>query len=361
MKRVSAEIDLQALSHNLNEVRRCVGKRLIIPIVKANAYGHGIIEVSRHLIRNGIKMLGVAFVEEAIKLRDAGIDSSIIVLFERDNIDAFLRYKLIPTIFDLQTAKRFSIEAYKQNTVLPIHVKIDTGMGRIGIDTSIAEKSIHEIMRLRNIRVEGLMSHLSSADLEDREFTLQQIEGFKKIVGSLKKKGITFKFLHIANSAGITKFPESHLNAVRPGIMLYGYGGDNLKPVLTLKSKILHLKTVPPNTPISYGRTFITKRRSLIATLPIGYADGYNRRLTNHGEVLINGRRAPVIGRVCMDTTMVDVTDIPDIDIDSEAILIGSSGKERITAEEIAHKIGTIPYEVLTSIGERVERVYKPS
>ncbi|GAB4536327.1 MAG: alanine racemase [Thermodesulfovibrionia bacterium] len=358
MKRVFAEIDLQALAHNLNEIRKRVGKRLIIPIVKANAYGHGIIEISRHLIHNGIEILGVAFIEEAVRLRDAGIESPIIVLFESDNAGAFIRYNLIPTVFDLRSAKEFSESAYKRNLILPIHIKVDTGMGRIGIDIDSAEETIQKIIRMRNLKVEGLMSHLSSADLEDKDFTSYQVERFKGLVRSLKKRGITFKYLHIANSAGIMRFPESYLNAVRPGIMLYGYGGDSLIPVLSLKSKILHLKTVPPNTPISYGRTFITKRKGIIATIPIGYADGYSRRLSNIGEVLINGRRAPVVGRVCMDTIMVDVTDIHDIDIDSEVVLIGSSGKERVTAEEIADKIGTIPYEVLTSIGERVERVY---
>jgi alanine racemase len=360
--KVIAEIDLDALSHNLNEIKKRVGKRSIIPIVKANAYGHGLIEVSRHLIEHNVKMLGVAFKEEAVELREAGIKLPILVLFERENIDSYLKYNLIPTLFDFKTAKRLSKEAQRQNLLLPIHIKIDTGMGRIGLDIRSAEEAILGIKGLKGLKVEGLMSHLSEADLVDKDFTLYQIQRFRMLVSSLKRKGITFKYLHIANSAGILRFQESYLNAVRPGIMLYGYGcdeNDNLKPVLNLKCRVLHLKNVPSGTPISYGRTFITRRRSIIATLPLGYADGYSRRLSNCGEVLINGRRAPVVGRVCMDTFMVDVTDIPDISIDSEVVLIGSSGRERITAKDIADSTGTIPYEVLTSIGQRVKRVYR--
>jgi len=359
VKRVFAEIDLQALSHNLNEVRKRVGKGLIIPVVKANAYGHGIIEVSRHLVREGIKMLGVAFEDEAIKIREAGIDSPIIVFFENPDINTCIRYNLIPSIFDLQTARRLSDEAIKQGILLTVHIKVDTGMGRVGFDIDSAEKMILRVMELKNLRVAGLMSHLSSAEESDKGFTISQIERFKTLVASLKKKGVRFRYLHIANSMGIIRFPEAHLNAVRPGIMLYGYGDDALKPVLSLKSKILYIKTIPKGTPISYERTFITKRKSTIATLPVGYGDGYSRRLSNCGEVLIDGRRAPVVGRVCMDTVMVDVTDIPHIDMNSEVILIGSSGKEEITAKDIADRTGTIPYEVLTSIGERVKRVYK--
>jgi len=357
-----AEIDLDALSHNLNEVEKRVGKRSIIPIVKADAYGHGLVEVSRHLIKhNNVKMLGVAFKEEAIELREAGAGLPILVLFDRGDVDSFVRYRLVPTVFDLKVARELSEEAYRKNLFLPIHIKIDTGMGRIGIDINRAEGVIAGIVSLRNIKVEGLMSHLSEADLEDKDFTLYQVRRFKSLVDSLRKKGITFKYLHIANSAGILRFHESYLNAVRPGIMLYGYGcgdNDNLRPVLSLKCRVLHLKNVPSGTPISYGRTFITRRRSIIATLPVGYADGYSRMLSNCGEVLVNGRRAPVVGRVCMDTFMVDVTDIPNVSINSEVVLIGSFGRERITAKDIADRTGTIPYEVLTSIGQRVKRIY---
>jgi alanine racemase len=197
--------------------------------------------------------------------------------------------------------------------------------------------------------------------MADREFASFQLACFSRLLQSLREKNIHFRYFHIANSAAVLRFPKAHFNMVRPGIMLYGYGparGVTLKPVLSLKSKIIFLKRVPRGTPISYGRTFITKRESTIATVSVGYADGYNRRLSNSGEVLIRGRRAPVVGRVCMDTIMVDTSKIPDVRENDEVVLIGTQGRERITAQDIADKIGTIPYEVLTSIGERVKRVY---
>ena len=206
------------------------------------------------------------------------------------------------------------------------------------------------------------MSHFSEADLQDKNFANLQLDIFNRLITGLKKSGINFKFIHMANSAAVLTMPDAHFNTVRPGIMLYGYGcceKEKLRPVMTLKSKIILLKKVPKGTSISYGRTFITKRKSTIATIPAGYADGYNRKLSNNGEVLIKGKRAPVAGRVCMDTIMADVTDIPDVNYKSEVVLIGRQGNEHISADDIAEKIGTIPYEVLTSIGARVKRVYK--
>lgn len=357
-----AEINLNALSHNLCEVRKKIGNKSILAVVKADAYGHGAIEISRHLLKNGVSMLGVAFTNEAIILREAGIKAPIVVFFDRDNIDAYFKYNLTPTIFDLNTAKKFSIEACKRKLEIAVHIKVDTGMGRVGFDLKNAMMSISKIALLKNIKLEGLMSHFSDAEVKDKSFATMQLKNFLHLVSSLKAKRIHFKYLHMANSAAILSMPESHLNMVRPGIMLYGYGyseADNLKPVLSLKSRILFLKKVPPGTPISYDRTFITKRKSTIATIPIGYADGYNRKLSNYGEVIINGRRAPVIGRVCMDTIMADVTEIPNVSKNSEVVLIGRQGKEEITAQDIADRIDTIPYEVLTSIGQRIKRVYK--
>ena len=234
-------------------------------------------------------------------------------------------------------------------------------MGRVGLDLKKAEKEIAEIVNLKNIAVEGLMSHFSDADLQDKDFANLQLERFRSLIKNLKKKKITFRYIHMANSAAILTMPDTHFDLVRPGIMLYGYAcceRGKIKPVLSLKSSIILLKKVPAGTPIGYGRTFITKRKSTIATIPIGYADGYSRKLSNNGDVLICGKRAPVVGRICMDTIMVDVTDIPDVSYRSEVVLIGVQGKECITADELAEKTGTIPYEILTSIGERVKRVY---
>jgi alanine racemase len=357
-----AEIDLKALSHNLQVVRQKTGNAEVLAVVKADAYGHGAVTISKYLIQQGVSKLGVAFTNEAITLRESGITTPILIFFDRDNIDACFKYNLTPVVFDLDTARRFSSAADRYKRKIAVHIKVDTGMGRVGFNVDKARTLIPRIAALKNIELEGLMSHFSEADLQDKDFAIQQIKEFLSIVKDLKQKKIHFKYLHIANSAAVMTMPEAHLDMVRPGIMLYGYGYPDvkvLKPVLSLKSRIILLKKVPPHTPISYGRTFITKRKSTIATIPVGYADGYNRKLSNNGEVLINGKRAPVVGRVCMDTIMVDVTDISDVDYKSEVVLIGQQGKERITAQDIAHRIGTIPYEILTSIGQRMKRIYK--
>ena len=362
MQKALAEINLNALSHNLNVVREKTGNLNIIAVVKANAYGHGAVTVANHLIQKGVSKLGVAYTNEAITLRESGITAPVLVFFDGDNIDAFFKYNLTPTVFDLDTARRFSAEAYRLNRQVPIHVKVDTGMGRIGFNIRKAPAEIMKISSLKNLKLEGLMSHFAEADLEDKDFANLQLAHFLSLVKELKQKNIHFQFLHIANSAAVLTMPDAHLNMVRPGIMLYGYGcceSEKLRPVMSLKSRIVFLKKVPPGTSISYNRSFVTKRRSTIATIAIGYADGYNRRLSNQGEVLINGQRAPVTGRVCMDTIMVDVTDIPDVNYKTEVVLMGRQGKEQITADDIAKKTGTIPYEVLTSIGQRVRRVYK--
>jgi len=357
-----AEIDLNALSHNLNIVRKKTKNKTVLAVVKAGAYGHGSIKVSEHLLKSGASMLGVAFVEEAIELREAGIKAPILVFFDPNNTDSYLKYNLTPTVFDFKHAKAISDRAYKHNRKIAVHIKVDTGMGRVGLKIADALSKIPKIAELKNLELEGIMSHLSDAELKDKDFADMQLKSFIALIESLKKRKIHFKFSHIANSAAVLQFPEAHLNMVRPGIMLYGYGPtgkDTLKPVLSLKSKIIFIKNVPAKTPISYGRTFITERKSTIATIPTGYADGYSRKLSNSGEVLISSKRAPVVGRVCMDTIMVDVTEIPHIKENADVILIGGEGKEKITAQEIADKTGTIPYEVLTAIGHRVKRIYK--
>lgn len=357
-----AEIDLKALCHNFKEVRKRAGKKVVLAVVKADAYGHGAVEISKYLLERGVSMLGVAFTEEALALREAGIKAPILIFFDTDNIEACLKYNLTPTVFDLDIAREFSRTARKHNLCIPVHIKVDTGMGRVGFDFRKAVNTISRIAELKNIQLEGLMSHFSEAELRDKNFALLQLKNFTTLVKDLKARNIRFRYLHIANSAAVLSMPEAHLDMVRPGLMLYGYGqpeGDSLRPVLSLKSSIIFLKKVPAGTSISYGRTFITTKRSTIATIPIGYADGYSRRLSNCGEVIINGRRAPIVGRVCMDTIMVDVTGIPDVRRGTEVVLIGRQGREEITAQDIADKIGTIPYEVLTSIGERVKRLYK--
>jgi alanine racemase len=357
-----AEIDLSALTHNLNAVKKKTRNKTILAVVKAGAYGHGAVRVSRHLLKNGVSMLGVAFTSEAIELREAGIRAPIVVFFSRESAETYLKYSLIPVVFSFRHAQAISRKACKHNRTVPVHIKVDTGMGRVGIRAEDALTDIHRIASLKNIEPEGLMSHLSDADMSDKEFAAVQIASFSRIIQALKEQGILFRYIHIANSAAVMRIPKAHFTMVRPGIMLYGYGPSQkgvLKPVMSLKSKIIFLKKVPRGTPISYGRTFVTKRDSIIATLPVGYADGYSRKLSNLGEVLIRGKRAPVVGRVCMDTIMADTSHIPHVREKDEAIIIGSQGRERITAQYIADKTGTIPYEVLTSVGERVTRVYR--
>jgi alanine racemase len=360
--KTSAEIDLHALSQNLETVKKKTKNKPVIAVVKADAYGHGAVEVSKHLLGAGVSILGVAFVEEAIVLREAGIKAQILVFFDPHTVDSYFKYNLTPVIYDAKNAKAFSDKAHQYKSQLPVHIKVDTGMGRVGVRISEALPEILKITETKNLRVEGLMSHFSDAELQDKDFTLSQQKSFMKLINELKQKNLSFRYYHMANSAAVLRFPESHLTSVRPGIMLYGYGPadkNTLKPVLTLKSKIIFIKQVPAGTSISYGRTFITKRQSTIATIPIGYADGYNRKLSNCGEVIINGQRAPIIGRVCMDALMVDVTEIPNVHYDTDVTLIGQHGNEKISAQDIADKIGTISYEILTTLGKRVKRTYK--
>lgn len=362
LQKAFAEINLTALSHNLKVVGEKTGNKEVIAVVKANAYGHGAEEVSKHLIQKGVSKLGVAYTNEAITLREAGITTPILVFFDRDHIDACLKYNLTPVVFDINTAVKFSAEARRLNKQIPIHVKVDTGMGRIGFDIRKALAEIKKISSLKNLKLEGLMSHFSEADLKDKEFADLQLRIFLSLAEELKQNKIHFQYLHMANSAAVLTVPGAHFNMVRPGIMLYGYGSceaAKLRPVISVKSAIVFIKKVSAGTPISYGRTFVTKRTSTIATIAVGYADGYNRKLSNQGEALINGKRAPVVGRVCMDTIMVDITDIQDVTYKTEVVLLGRQGKEQITADDIANKTGTIPYEVLTSIGQRIRKVYK--
>lgn len=362
-----AEISLNAIISNFDKVKLKAGQRKILAVVKASAYGHGAIPVAKKLVSGGVDMLGVANVEEGIELRDAGITHPIVVLLgiTQDEVNPVLEYGLTPVIYNLSIAKKLSEESNKKGKATNIHIKIDTGMGRLGIIAEDSIDIIREIAELRGLRLEGLMTHFADADLSDKEYATFQLKRFSKVIKGLKKIGISFPLYHASNSAAILTFPDAHLDMVRPGIMLYGYfpsdqiKSPELKPALTLKSRILTLKRVPEGTPISYGKTFVTKRESIIAILPIGYADGYNRNLSNKGEVLIKKMKAPVVGRICMDMTMVDVTGIPDIKEGDEAVLIGEQGKYFITATDIAKLTDTIPYEVLCSISRRVKRVYK--
>lgn len=364
-----AEIDIRALVHNLNEAKRLAGsKSQILAIVKADAYGHGAVTISEALVRNGIQYLGTALVEEAIELRDAGIKIPIIVLggiFE-EQIPKIAEYNLTPVVYQEGFLKAIANEAGNINRQINIHIKIDTGMGRIGVLPYEAVDFVKKAASQKNIKVEGIMTHFADADLADKAYAEKQTAEFTAIVNKINKEGIDMPYQHISNSAALIGFENNKFNMARPGIMLYGYapfskgkeGGLNLIPVMSLKTKILHLKRVLAGTYISYGRTFVAKRESIIATLPIGYADGYSRALSNKGSVIVKGKKAPIAGRVCMDMTMIDVTDIDGVDVNDEVVLIGKQGKETITADDIAMLANTISYEVLCCVGKRVPRVY---
>ncbi|MEO5361077.1 MAG: alanine racemase [Nitrospirota bacterium] len=369
MRRGTAvEISLAALKHNYELITVLTNNRSIIATVKADAYGHGAVEVASVLEKLGVSCLGVAYAPEAVELRQAGIQK-IPILVYFDNVDAadIIKYELTPIVYGVGTADTISDEALKQNRQIDIHVDIDTGMGRVGFLYDRDIEGIKALSRLKGVRVTGFMSHFSEADLKDRSFAELQLERYLHLRSDLSGlfKGAIW---HIANSAAVMSFPSSHLDAVRPGLILYG--SDSLepshprlemadfRPVMTVKSRILHIRRVPSGRSISYGRTFVTKRASLVGVVSTGYADGYPRALSNKAHVLINGQFAPIIGRICMDVAMVDLTDCSDIKENTEVILIGRQGGKEITASEIAAWAGTISYEILISLGRVNNRTY---
>lgn len=361
-----ARISLSALTHNFEEVMRRANGRKVLAVVKARAYGHGLVPVARHLLGRGAHMLGVALVEEGRELREAGIDAPVLVMGPvfPEQADAVAAWRLTPALSNNTVARALADAARRRSLRIAVHVKVDTGMSRLGVSPEAAPDLVQELMALEGIVVEGLMTHFADADLRDKAFAAHQMERFETLLRILADRGIAIPLRHAANSAAILDYQRALFTMVRPGLMLYGYdpvegsaSGADLQPVLSLFTRIFLLKKVPAGTPISYGRTFVTGRESLIATIPIGYADGFSRSLSNCGEALVRGVRAPIAGRVCMDMTMLDVTDVPGVRENDEVVLIGSSGGERITAADLAAKTGTISYEVLCGISARVPRV----
>lgn len=363
-----AEINLRALEFNYQQIKKRIPKGVsILAVVKADAYGHGALPISLRLEKLGVEYLGVAISDEGVELRKGGVRVPILIFggVFQDDAEEIIRHGLTPVIFDIGSLKRLSRAAEKRRQKARVHLKVDTGMGRLGVPFELSPSFLKELKKYPGIEIEGILSHFSMTDGEEA-YTAEQWRKYQEIVALTRGIGISSRYLHMASSATLTAFPSYSGNLVRPGIMLYGsYPSPaienriELKPVLTLKTRIHFLKSVPPGSRISYGGTFVTKRESLIATLPIGYADGYSTYLSNQGEVLIRGKRAPVVGRVCMDLTMVDVTEVPKVSLEDEVVLIGKQGRDQITADEIAKKIGSIPYEVLCSVGKRVPRVYK--
>ncbi|PKL51575.1 MAG: alanine racemase [Nitrospira bacterium HGW-Nitrospira-1] len=357
-----SEIDLFALQHNLEIIRRIAGNRTVIAVVKADAYGHGAVEISKKFVSEGISYLAAAYTEEAKILRESGVKAKIIVLFDCSDIADYFVYDLIPVIYDMETAAAFSREAKGRGKKIPVHLKIDTGMGRIGFMPDKAVSAAVSISNLEGVELEGLLSHFSEADLSDRSYAVHQLEVFQNIRAAIQKKTGRKLLAHMANSAALFSFKEGLLDAVRPGLALYGYSpfheSYGLRPLMKIKTKILSIRRLPAGTPVSYGRTFITKRESKIAVVPVGYADGYNRLFSNNADMLVRGMRAPVAGRICMDLTMIDVTKVGDIAEGEEVVLLGRQGRDMITAKELSSRINTIPYEIITSLGSRAKKEY---
>ncbi len=363
-----AEIDLSALAENIRRVRTTIGDCEILAVVKANAYGHGALEIARFLAQNTIKPLlfGVAFLEEAIALREGGITDRILLLtgVPLEQVEAIIQYRLSPVIYDLPSLEALRRAAEAAGAVVPVHIKIDTGMGRIGLPPDTALSFIKKAVGLAGIRVEGILSHFAHADLKDSAFTQQQLASLQTILSELEAEGILIPYCHLANSAAIIQFREACFNLVRPGLMLYGYSpmgkrqAFGLKPVMRVKTRVLAVKKVAAGQSISYGQSYVTKRESLIATVAIGYADGYDFRLSNRGEMIALGQRVPVVGRVCMDMTMLDVSKVPTLAAGDWVTVIGSEGSESIWADELARWTGSHAYEILCGIGNRVKRQY---
>lgn len=370
--RAFAEINLDCIRDNVLNIQKQIGgDTKILAIIKADGYGHGSIPIAKYLSReNLVYGFGVSTVREAVVLRKAGINLPILILgyvFPAD-FETIIRYDIITTVFQLETAKALSQKAGECGENAKIHIKIDTGMGRIGFSPD--EKAIDditEITKLPNITVDGLFTHFACADCEDKVSTNAQLEKFRKIISELEDRGVYIPIKHCCNSAGIIELDDSRFDMVRAGIILYGlYPSEEvsknkiaLRPAMAIKSRVSYVKTVPEGTPISYGSIYVTESERKIATISIGYADGIMRNLTGKGEVLINGKRAKIVGKICMDQMMADVTDIENVRQGDIVTIIGKDGDEEISMEEISEKAGTFNYEFVCGFQRRVPRIYR--
>ena len=369
-----AEIDLNNLAANFNRIRRRVTPvARIMAVLKANAYGHGAVECAQRLSREGVDWFGVALPEEGIQLRAAGIKEPILLLagYWPGQAAACIQHQLTPVVYHLEMIEALNQAAANAGVVIDVHVKVDTGMGRLGVRFDQLNEFVPGLAQFSNVRIDGVMAHLAAADdAMCQPLTRDQIQRFEDAVTVFRDHGYRPTHLHLANSAGIFGHRESWGNLVRPGGVLYGLWRDvlplstsdaELQPVLSLHSRISLLKWVPPGETIGYGCTFEAARRSLIATLPIGYHDGYMRGLSNRAHVIVRGKYAPVVGRISMDLTLIDVTDVPGVETDDQVTLLGwnrNSPELIITAEDLARIAGTLSYEVTCGVGDRVPRVY---
>ena len=368
--RTWAEIDLDALSHNFKEIRRITSPSAkILAVIKADAYGHGSTETAQALVENGADCLAVACADEGKQLRRDGIDAPILILgaSSASDMEDLVNYSLMPTVFSYDFANELSKTAEKLNKPVKIHIKLDTGMSRIGFVTDVDDNALSDeilkIAALPHIEIDGIFSHFSTSDEAVRDYTKLQFERFMHVCDILEKKGLNIPTKHIANSAAIMMYPETHLDMVRAGIILYGlYPSEevdktrlDLKPVMTLKSRITMVKTLDSGRGVSYGKTYITNHPTKIATVPIGYADGYTRLLSGKAKISVNNTLAPVIGRICMDQCMIDVTNVNTINTGDEVIVFGAGD---VTADDLADLIGTVNYEIICMLSMRIPRIY---
>ena len=364
-----AVVDLGAYAENLAVIRGMLPSECeIMPVVKANAYGHGAIPIATRAVESGVDVLAVATVDEAVALREAGLACQILLLLTPPEkaMSQIIEHHLRLVISDVTAAERVGELARRANKVVPIHCKIDTGMGRQGFDPETAVTDLLHLTRISHIDVEAIVTHFAVAEDESNPHTLNQIRQFRQVLKLLEREGVPYEKVHAANSAAIVNFLSScAFDMVRPGLMTYGIWPTEtppepcpLRPVLRWETQLALVKELPVGTSIGYGCTYRTPRRMRCAVAPVGYADGYKYALGNRGEVLVEGRRCPVRGRVSMDQIVVDVTAVPEASVGDAVTLIGADGDERISASELAERAGTIPYDILTGIGSRVQRIY---
>jgi alanine racemase len=362
-------IDLSALRYNLLKIRELVGQGTrIMGIVKSDAYGHGLIPVARELEKLRIDSLGLNYLPEAIRLRGEGIETPVVILlgiYTPQDAKKVVDHNLTPVIYDLDSASMLSEEGKKSGRPINVYVKIDTGMGRLGVDFKETALFLKQLMKMKGVKIEGLFSHLSTADQEDTGFTKTQIKNFKEVIAASRGIGLDLSMNNLANSAGIIRYRDAHFDLVRPGIMLYGglpcpdfANPPPLRHLMTFCSSVLQVREVRHGTPISYGRTFYTDGSRKIAIVSAGYADGLSRSMSNKGMVLIHGQKARIIGRICMNLTIVDVTPIKGVNKGDRVYFLGKNKGNMITADDMACWANTISYEVLCSIGSRNRREY---
>ena len=374
-----AEINLKAIEHNLKELRRLAGRNTftllrrrlrtpvqILAVIKADAYGHGMIEVAKLLTQEKINHFAVSDVTEGVRLRAAGFKQSIL-LFEStlpSDVKDIADYQLTPTVCTLEFATELNQYAQEIGRRIPIHIKVDTGMGRLGIWHTEAFDFIKNVANLRSLLIEGIYTHFPVADT-DAKFTTRQIQYLYELVTRLDKTGLIIPYIHAANSMGLAGYKTHILNLVRPGLMIYGLYPDeglkkkiHLKPAMSVKSKIIFLKDIEAGCSVSYGRTFMARRRMTVATIPLGYNDGYPRLLSNKGHVVIEGHRCPILGRVTMDQTVVDVSRVKDVHLEMPVTVVGENDGQDISLDELSQHVGTINYELACSLGNRLPRKF---